>query len=197
MAVAKDLVEKSKDSEMPIENVICSATYALKEKVNEIKEITKGSITDKLDYSFGWLDVNEKALVLATTGENGKPVEFKPDGKNQPKYKPCRLPMKVYTKIDMKVKILMQRISAFKLCLSNKDDPEYCKKIGYDINMFADEFMYVIIGQDYYVALKTDGTIVSDYVFNREDTLAEYNEATMMVEQQRNSISIGGKKNEL
>ena len=192
--MARDLIERSKDSEMPIENVVISPSYAL-----EFAETERLSVDDigRGVYD-GYKDVNSNAHILATVSEDGKPVDVKLSSK-QPMYKCCRLPIRVYESpnITDTVKILIQRVDAIKECLSRKDVPYYYMSIDYDFDILEQEYVYVIIGQDFYVALDIDGNIIKNIAVDREDALEEYASAIEKVEAYKQSLSSGGKSNGL
>ena len=191
MDIAQELIELSKDSEMPIENVICSPTYAL--EYAETQTIRGDYIGDGV-YS-GYKDVSNNAVVMATIGENGQNVPVKANGTNQPKYKCCRLPARIYKKeeINEDIKILIQRVNAIKDCLEHKELKDYYMSIDFDEDILTSRFEYAIIGQDYYVALQTNGTIISNCIFEKEEALNEYNNAIEMVEQyKKDIIGMGG-----
>jgi hypothetical protein len=132
---------------------------------------------------------------MATIGENGQTVPVKANGTNQPKYKCCRLPARIYKKeeIDENIKILIQRVDAIKDCLEHKGLKDYYMSIDFDVDILSSRFEYAIIGQDYYVALQTNGTIISNCIFEKEEALNEYNNAIEMVEQYKNdTMGMGG-----
>lgn len=190
-AVAEQLIERSKDSDMPIENVVASPYYAL--QGYETQQLSQHNIGEGV-YT-GYKDVNSNAVVLATTGENGLAVPLKLDGENQPIYEPVRLQPKEYSgeQITDGTKISMQRITSIKQCLENKENKDYYKIIDFDYEILETTYIYAIIGQDWFVALDINGNIIHDIAVQNEHSIEELNEAiakisTIKEEQQK----IGG-----
>lgn len=174
-AVAEELITRSKDSDMPIENVVASPCFAL--GGHETQQLSEYNI-GKGVYD-GYKDVNYNAVVLATTGENGLAVPLKLDGENQPVYEPVRLQPKEYIgkQITEGVKVSIQRITSIKECLENKDNPQYYKTIDFDYEILDTQYIHVIIGQDWYVALDINGNIIHDIAVQNVHSIEELNEA--------------------
>ena len=174
-AVAQELIERSKDSDMPIENVVASPMYAL--QGYETQQLSEYNIGHGV-YN-GYKDVSYNAVVLATTGTNGLAVPVKLDGDNQPIYEPVRLQPREYIgeQITESVKVSLQRISSIKECLENKDNPYHYKTIDFDYEIIDSTFIHVIIGQDWYVALDINGNIIHDIAVQNEHSIEELNEA--------------------
>lgn len=192
IAVAKELIERSKDSDMPIENVVASTGYALSgyptQQISPQNDISDGVY-------YGYRDVNNYAVVLATTGENGKAVEFKPDGTNQPVYEPVRLKPREYKlpNITESVIIQLQRITGIKECLENKDSYDYYKTLDFNYEILETEYLHVIIGQDWYVALDINGNLTHDIAVQNEHSIEELNEALAKMNKiKEDKMSIGG-----
>lgn len=186
--IARELIERSKDSDMPIENVVCSPCYALSGYTTQT--LSRFDIGDGV-YT-GYKDVNQNAVVLATTGENGMAVPLKLNSTSQPIYKTCRLPLKHFEtpNIGNEVKILMQRIDVLRTSVETQD-PEYYKSVDYDFEILENEFVYAIIGQDFYVALDVNGNIRHNIAVKNEDAIKEYEEALETVEQYKINRSGG------
>ena len=191
-AVAQELIERSKDSDMPIENVVASTGYALMyyetQTICPYNNIGDGVYT-------GYRDVNNSAVVLATTGENGKAVPFVPNGENQPVYEPVRLKPREYISpnITESTKIQLQRITSIKECLENKESIDHYKTIDFDYELISTEYLHVIIGQDWYVALDINGNLTHDIAVQNEHSIEELNEAlAKMSKIKEEKIKIGG-----
>ncbi len=166
ISAAKEIIDRSKDSEMPIENIVCSPCYAL--GGYKTTEITP-SYDIGLGVYHGYKDVTNNAVILATSSEE----EFAPvklDATNQPIYSPVRLTPKHYKKekINTSVLISMNRISTIKQCIEHPN-PEYWKMLDYDYELFEeDKFQYVIIGQDWYIAIDNNLNITYDIIHSPE-----------------------------
>ena len=193
-AVAAELIERSKDSAMPIENVVASPYYALQNyQTQQLSDFNIGN-----GVYTGYKDVSGNAVVLATTGENGLAVPLKLDGENQPIYEAVRLQPKEYTseQITDDIRISIQRITALKDCLNNKDNPEYYKTIDFDYELIDTKFIHVIIGQDWYVALDINGNITYDIAVQNIHSIEELNEAIAKINTIKESkMKIGGLTN--
>lgn len=186
--VAKDLIELSKDSKMPIENVVVSPSYAL-----------EGAKTFKLSDSnigegvyTGYRDVNENAVILATTGKDGKPAPLKLNP-NQPIYQPVRLPVLEYTNCDFKTHINIQRIKCLKQCILNKNDKDFYQRIDIDINELEKNYLKVFIGQDWFVTIDEDLNIEYDIIPGDDKAKLELEEALNKINILREQHN-GGKK---
>ena len=193
-AAAKELIERSKDSEMPIENVVASPTYALTGYATQ--ELSEHNI-GKGVYD-GYKDVTNNAVILATTGENGKAVNLKLDGENQPIYESVRLKPREYKtkQIDRTIRVLMQRINAIKECLENKDYAEYYKTIDFDYEFDEKEYIHAIIGQDWYVALDSSGNIIHNIAIQNSHSIEELNEALAKINEiKETKQKVGGFSN--
>ncbi len=181
-AIANEIIERSKDSEMPIDNVVASPTYALcnqtTQQVSHYNNIGDGVYQ-------GYRDVSNYAVVLATTGENGKVVPLKPDGENQPVYEAVRLQPIEYTheQINDSIKTSLQRITAIKRCLENQDNPEYYKIFDFDYEILETTYIHVIIGQDWFVALDANGNLTHDIAVQNEHSIEELNNALAKMNQ--------------
>ncbi len=174
-AACEELIKRSKDSTMPIENVVASPYYAL--SLYDTQLLSESNIGK--DVYTGYKDVSSNAVVLATTGENGLAVPLKLDGNNQPIYEPVRIPAKEYIgeQITENINVLIQRITAIKECLANKDNPQYYKSLDFDYETLETKFIHVIIGQDWYVALDINGNLTYDIAVQNEHSIKESNEA--------------------
>lgn len=172
-SAAEEIIKRSQTSSMPIENVVASPCYALIDYQTQLlseHNIGEGVYT-------GYKDVTANAVVLATTNPNGIAVKLKLDGENQPRYESVRLQPREFTKVNNEVKVLMQRVSSIKQCIEHSEDQEYYKTIDLDYDFMDTEYLYVIIGQDWYVSLDKNGNIKYDIAIQNEHSIEELNEA--------------------
>ena len=191
--VAQEIIEISKDSEYPIENVVASSGYALSNQ--ETQRLSEDDIGRGV-YS-GYRDVNSNAVVLATTGKDGKAVPLDLDNSRHPHYKCVRVsPKEITGEVTIEDKINLQRISAIKQILLNSDNPEYINGIDIDVIALDEELVYAIIGQDWYITLNSNMEIKSDIINLDERAQLEFDEAMRKVEEYKNSMAVtGGLKN--
>lgn len=189
-AVGRELIERSKNSEMPIENVVCSPCYSL----YKYPTVTLSEMDIGRGVYSGYKDVSYNAVLIATADGSKTPSPVKLDADNQPIYKPCRLPGIEYTneKINQEVMVKIQRIDAIKECLQNKDNPNYYLCIDFDFDLLDTKMVYVIIGQDFYVALTSDNQVIKNIAVDSVEGNLEYNEAIKKVEEYKEHLVGGG-----
>ena len=183
--VSEEIIEMSKDSEYPIENVVASPCYALTSKTTQPlsdSDIGKGV------YS-GYRDVNVNAVVLATTGKDGLAVQLDLDSSRHPHYKCVRVyPKEIIGDLSSEDKINLQRISAIRGAIDySNNNPEYriqdyLMNIDFDIEALDQEYVYTIIGQDWFIALNTRMEIKSDIISLDDRAQLEFDEAMKKVE---------------
>ena len=144
--VANLLIEKSKDSSLPIDNVVISHEYAMKEVEAQIEYLGVDNIKKGLG-SF-YTDVNSNCVVLAT---NCKDLPFKPlylDNTNVPTYLTCR--EKVKESFDVKSAIFnINRIHLINKRLKNE-------KNDFEEPIIIDNLIYAIYNQDWYIYVDSD-----------------------------------------
>ena len=92
--IAKELVEKTKNDEVPIDNVLVGDGYVFYE-ANEKKTAFDKQLMYK-GLSIDYADIEDGAILLATSSEDGSLVPINPDVKT-PEYKPQRGKIKTYT----------------------------------------------------------------------------------------------------
>lgn len=176
---SQKIIEQSKDSEYPIENVVASPCYALLH--HETQELSDSDIGRGV-YE-GYKDVTQNAVVLATTGEDGKAVELELDSSRHPHYRCVRvLPKEIVGDLSDSMKINLQRITAIRQVLENEEDPEYLKGIDIDTDALDEIYVYTIIGQDWFIALDSNLNIKSDIITLDDRAQLEFDEAMQKVE---------------
>ncbi len=187
---AEEIIERSKDSEYPIENVVASATYALER--SETQSLSSSDIGRGV--YIGYRDVTSNAVVLATTGKDGKAVDLDLDNTRHPHYKCVRVyPEEIVGTLSDRDKIKLQRITAIKQLLEHEDDPSYLKGIDIDTEALEEEYVYVIIGQDWFISLNTDLEIKSDIIPLDERAQLEFDEAMQkVIEFKENNYGMSG-----
>lgn len=191
--MAEKLIKISKNSEMPIDNVVASKSEALKNnKTQHLSECDIGK-----DVFSGYRDVNQDAVVLATIGENGKAVDVKLN-KNQPIYECVRMPVVEYGgEIDNNKHINIQRIKVLKSCVENKNDKDYFKNADIDLLELEREYIHVILGQDFVVTIDKDYEIRYDLIKGDKRAEIEFNDALKKMESLKQELTtrIGGRVN--
>ncbi len=183
--VAQEIIDASKDSEYPIENVVVSPSYAL------LGAPTQHLSQDNIGQGVytGYHDVTSNAVVLATTGENGIAVPLTLKSDRHPHYKCVRVyPEEILGPVKDADKIRMQRITAIRLVLENEDDPDYYEGLDIDVASLEEDLQYVIISQDWFVALDSQMEIKSDIIPLDERAQVEFDEAMRKVTEYKESI---------
>lgn len=187
--VAEEIIEKSKDSDYPIENVVASPYYALSDEPTQT--LSENDIGQGVYY--GYRDVNANAVVLATTGENGRAALLDLDNARHPHYKCVRvMPKEIYGNLTINDKINLQRINAIKQIIEHEDNPEYVNGIDIDINALEEVNVYTIIGQDWFITLNENNEIKYDIIPLDERAQIEFNEAMEKIEEYRNNLNKSG-----
>ena len=158
--VAQQLIERTKDSSYPIENVVIHRDYAMNETKDDRVQL---NIEDnKEGLSKFYSDVGSYVQVLATTSETGfKPVIL--GNKDVPDYKPVR--EKIRSGADKTILEQINRIYTIKLGLQGKN---------YYVNPIASEIVYGFVGEDWYVFINEQNEIVADMIDRDDRALYEF-----------------------
>ena len=151
--VAEMLVEKSKDSTCPIDNVVLHHAYATEGlSVTE----THFDITDNREgLPVFYCDIKDKGIVLASNGEPFTKINF--DKSQVPTYEPAR--EECYQMTDTnKLRILINRVHAIKYAL-NGISYEYIAPIDFEKGLY-----YGIANQDFYIYIDNEGNIFEEII---------------------------------
>ena len=145
--IAKELVEKTKNDEVPIDNVLVGDGYVFYE-ANEKKTTFDKQLMYK-GLSIDYADIEDGAILLATTSEDGSLVPINPDVKT-PEYKPQRGKIKTYTG-----KAALEQVQHFQMLelVTQKksiDSGEVINDKGITTCIFGD---------DWYISIDTNGKI--------------------------------------
>ena len=188
---AQEIILRSKDSELPIENVVASHSLTLANQ--PIQDLAQNDFGRGV--YIGYKDITQYAVVLATTGKNGNHVPLKLDSSKHPHYKCVRvLPREFVGNLNEIEKINLQRITAIRLLLENEDNPDFINGIDIDTTALNDKYVYTIIGQDWFIALDVSGKIKFDIITLDDRAQIEFDEAMEKVEafKQGKYTMIGG-----
>lgn len=161
--VSEMLIENSKNSSMPIDNVVIHRAYATKVMQKEDSYLKVNDIREGLPYFYS--DVNRQAIVLATnSSKEFAPINF--DKTNVPKYPTARDKIK-YTKNLDDIKYLIERVHAIKEYLET-DDLTNIEPVT------LDNFMYGVGNNDWYIYIDSDFNIHSEIINIDNRALKEY-----------------------
>lgn len=158
---AKYIIEKSKDSECPIDNVVLHNAYAAIEAnlSNQDLKIDNNKEGLKKFYS----DINDRGIVLASTGSPFTKINF--DKSRVPIYEPAREIS--FSGIDsVKLRNMINRVYAMKQILSNIEY-EYL-----DALEFENGLLYGIVNQDWFIYVDSRGKIYEE-ILNVDDRAKE------------------------
>lgn len=166
--VAKYLVDISKNSNVPIDNVIITSDYALSshKKENQNFKLTIRELKEAL-YGLNF-NLNNEAIILATSNQNQTLVDYK-FGITLPKYDSLRDNISIYKGQNAKERIIqLQMINSLLNGLSIDEIDTYEN---------IDEPPILISGEDYYIIVNDNKTeiYVLDKFQNNPQTIEEIN----------------------
>ena len=157
--IAKDIIEESKKSEYPIENVVVSDEFALKGSKSFINlDVSLGKDGVKAP---GYYDVKPKKCILLATSNNDSTREFVPfKDTPMPEYDVLRDKVQYMSDSD-EIKSSISRVHMISEILDGKEllelsEPEIVKDK-------EKEYKGAFVGEDFYVAVDKDGNI-EDYI---------------------------------
>ena len=168
--VSKKIIEMSKESEYPIDNVVIYKAYAMNsvpdEQINlgiAYEDNKKGF--DKNFYS----DINNSGIILASTDKPFVPIKFETE--KLPEYLPARdIPYK--GKGDDKLIEIINRVHGVKEVLDGKDYREVDEIIPLD-----EIILYGVANNDYYVYVNANGEVHTLLIDNDKRAIAEFEQA--------------------
>jgi hypothetical protein len=164
----EQLIELSKDSTCPIENVVVHRAYATTNMKERNTQLNVKNIKEGLP-SF-YTDVNSCPIILATTAKNGKftPVDLKND--LVPSYLPARENPGIY-KEEAQANNKINRVASIKRLLDG-ENYEYIAPLE-----FENGLIYAILSDDWYIYVDEHGNIHKDCIDidpRAKEELAEY-----------------------
>lgn len=165
---AEMLIELSKDSTCPIENVVVHRAYATTGMEEKNVQLNVRNIKEGLPAFY--TDVNSNTIVLATTAKTGKFTLVNLDKTKVPEYPPAREIPKVY-KESTKATGKITRVASIKKLL-NGENYEYISPIE-----FENGLIYAIVSEDWYIYVDELGQIHQDCIDidpRAKEELAEY-----------------------
>ena len=159
---AKQLVERTKDSEYPIENVVISSYYAFEDKAKEEKELNVSNI--KASFPYFYSDVSGHAIILATASNDSDFVPLKLGKNNSEKYARLRNKPKKYTGKDAGV-----AAGHIEVLDEYYDGIEYSEINIQKTYEETQNIIFTYAGEDWYVAIDTNGKITSYVMKNSQN----------------------------
>lgn len=148
--VASDIIELSKKSDFPIDNVVISPDYAFSKTKEEVVDLKVNDIHKGVkDF---YTDVSRHAIVLSTAASEGKFVPLVLGTKRLPEYEPLRDRVRIYKGEEAVIKI--NEMTALDDHLSGKPIEDIEIKEILDINT-------CYVGNDWYISISNDGQITT------------------------------------
>lgn len=160
--LSKTLVEQTKDSAYPIDNVIISAGYAMRPVSSEVVDTKVDDITGGLDTTV-YTDVKRSnTLLLASSSQDGSLVPVKTGVENLPKYKVARSGIKFIDNY-FEIREKMFQIELYDQLLSGISFREATLQ-EHELSMY--DKLYV--GEDWYILVDENGVVKEEYRINRD-----------------------------
>lgn len=153
--VAQMLIDLSKGSSCPIENVVIHNDYAMRDEFSEMVYLNVESIKEGLPHFYS--DVGPSAIVLATTATNAKYTPLNFDKTNVPSYLPAREKALASTTLQ-EASSRINRVASIKRLLAG-ENYEYIEPY-----QFPDGLIYAITADDWYVYVDENGKIIKDII---------------------------------
>ncbi len=152
--VAQDLIEKSKNTSSPIENVVISKDYAMGYAKEQLQDLNVKSI--KVGLSTFYSDVSTSAIILASSNENNELVPIDFNKEKIETYLPAR--EKVTASYDNSLIDTMNRVHSVNAVL-NGEDYAYVEPIALE-----GDIKYAICNQDWYIYVDCENKMHSELI---------------------------------
>lgn len=162
--IAQMLIDKSKDSSLPIDNVFITAQYAMQEdKTSQIVNI-KENIKEGLPTFY--FDLQDKGIILATTSKDKEYVPINTDKINIPRYKVLRDKVKEYTTPE-ELTAQLNKIHLLNKMITTNNSKIYqeCELIPTEQ---TEEAIYLLSGEDW-IAYLDNNLQIHEYYIARDD----------------------------
>ncbi len=149
--ISSTMIEMSKDSTCPIENVFVARAYA----TENLPEINLGISNNKKGLKAFYSDIQTSGVLLATTEEPFARIEL--DKGNVPSYATAR--EKIYVGNDsFKLQEMMNRVHSVHEALAGASY-EYVEPLS-----FAEDIVYGFANQDWYICMDSNGKLYEEII---------------------------------
>ena len=149
--ISSTMIEMSKDSTCPIENVFVARAYA----TENLPEINLGISNNKKGLKAFYSDIQTSGVLLATTEEPFARIEL--DKENVPSYATAR--EKIYVGNDsFKLQEMMNRVHSVHEALAGASY-EYVEPLS-----FAEDIVYGFANQDWYICMDSNGKLYEEII---------------------------------
>lgn len=176
--VSNELINLSKNSDFPIENVIITSDYALKS--HEIEEKTLGLNKEHsalYNLHFNIKVEEDKGIILMTSAEDNSLKTYNFSRNNITKYECQRDKIKVFYNNEAKSRMIQLHI--IDRLLSGNE----LENIEIDLNINCD---FCISGEDWYIAKTSDNQIIQYIMLNSKNKEKALEELNIYLEQMQN-----------
>lgn len=174
------LIELSKNSPCPIENVVVHRAYATSEMDAPLEDLGVQNIKEGLPTFY--TDVGRSAIILATSATKGKFAPVNLDKSKVPTYQPLREKARV-TKNIQEASNKINRVNSVKRLLAG-ENYEYIEPM-----QFSNGIIYAIVSHDWYIYVDEKGNILSDCMDIDPRAKEEFAEALIEVQNNISKIS--------
>ena len=168
-AVAKLMLERSKDSDMPIDNVVISPDYAMRE--SGLLPVKLGIDNHRKGFKYFYTDVGTTSILLATSSADGKVVPPKLGVKSVPRYPVVRDKKRVL--YNGNASEFYAHLQVLDLVLGGTE----IDSIDVEVN---EEIAVCLAGEDWCVTIDREGKInkfIMTHSNNKEVAIDEMQEA--------------------
>ncbi len=152
--VGEYLIEISKNSDVPIENVVIHNSFAYDDKYNEVN-INIRNIKEGLPFFYSNVDSN---VSIVATSSKEKFAKVKVNIPNLPLYKVQEGKLIEYTDEFVEAKERIRRIDAIKQLIKG------IQVENIDVKQFDYPLKYALVSDNYYIVIDEKNNIISDYV---------------------------------
>lgn len=149
------LIDLSKQSSCPIDNVVVHRAYAAVDMKDENVNLNVKNIKEGLPHFYS--DIGQSVIVMATTAKDNEFVPVNLNKQQIPEYLPAREQPTISTDIQ-EVSSKITRVATIKRMLEG-EDYEYIEPIE-----FTQDLTYAIVNEDWYIYVDGQGVIHSDYI---------------------------------
>lgn len=180
--VAKLLIELSKNSTCPIDNVVITNTYAMTSS-NE-SEINLGIDNNKKGLPLFYSDIDCQGIVLATTAKDSEIVPINFDKTNVPVYKPCRAKPQIIINTKESVSKI-NRVASIKTLIESNSEFSYEEL---EQMTFNNGIICSVVTDDWYIYVDNNKEIYYDYIDIDERAKIELKQYLEIIDELINSV---------
>ena len=184
--VAQQLIEKSKKSACPIENVVISDEYAMEDFKDDV--IPFNITSNKVGLPEFYSDIKTSGIVLATTAQDTPLVPINFDKSKVPVYRPVRSKKREMEKGNKLISAINRVASVISIIEGNDyEDLDALVTSESDI-------IYGVVNDDWYIYVDSNNNIYGDYIEIDPRCKQEFEQELEAVKAKFKPIGLGGDK---